>query len=327
MTRNNQQYYAYGADNRFSQATSLGRVLGIYAYNGKGERTSKTVNGVKTLFVYDVQGKLLGEYGDSGQPLREHVYGPSGRLSTMSNNQIYWHHNDHLGTPQAMTDINGTKVWEMSQTPFGIATVNEDPDGNGITVSNNFRFPGQYYDAEIGLNYNYFRTFDPTLGRYTQSDPIGLRGGLNTFAYVLSNPISFIDPVGLSGIDAMIYGGISSTQAQGLSAVQQAQTSNAIWNSLSPSERNRLQAEFGSNLANQSAMASGMCALSLDFPAAVVFARGYVLGKGIQYEPEPSSFYQVLFDVSSTLLTTALPAKAAVIVTPALTSVDGVTKK
>ena len=233
MTRNNQQYYAYGADNRFSQATSLGRVLGIYAYNGKGERTSKTVNGVKTLFVYDTQGRVIGEYGDSGQLLREHVYGLAGRLSTVSNNQIYWHHNDHLGTPQALTDINATTVWTMSQTPFGIATVNEDPDGNGIKVSNNFRFPGQYYDAETGLNYNYHRYYDSKTGRYTQSDPIGLRGGLNTFAYVLSNPISFIDPVGLSGIDAMMYGGISSTQAQGLSAAQQAPTFNDMWTSFS----------------------------------------------------------------------------------------------
>ena len=73
---------------------------------------------------------------------------------------VYWHHNDHLGTPQAMTDGNGTKIWEMSQTPFGIATVNEDPDGDGIAVTNNFRFPGQYFDIESGLNYNYFRTYE-----------------------------------------------------------------------------------------------------------------------------------------------------------------------
>ncbi|RME57712.1 RHS repeat-associated core domain-containing protein, partial [Candidatus Parcubacteria bacterium] len=60
---------------------------------------------------------------------------------------------------------------------FGVATVNEDPDGDGIRVTNNFRFPGQYYDAETGLNYNYQRTYDPSLGRYTQTDPIGLNGG------------------------------------------------------------------------------------------------------------------------------------------------------
>ena len=75
--------------------------------------------------------------------------------------------------------------------------MNEDPDGDGIAVTNNFRFPGQYFDVETGLNYNYFRTYDPVLGRYTQSDPIGLDGGLNTFTYVGGNPVNAIDPLGL----------------------------------------------------------------------------------------------------------------------------------
>jgi len=110
---------------------------------------------------------------------------------------VYWHHNDHLGTPQALTDVNGTVVWTMSQTPFGIATVNEDPDGDGIAVTNNFRFPGQYFDAETGLSYNYQRTYDPATGRYTQSDPIGLNGGMNPFGYVNGDPVTGIDPFGL----------------------------------------------------------------------------------------------------------------------------------
>jgi len=122
---------------------------------------------------------------------------PAGGGATVGMEAVYWHHNDHLGTPQAMTDSNGIKVWEMSQTPFGIATVNEDPDGDGITVTNNFRFPGQYYDAETGLNYNYFRTYDPAIGGYKQSDLIGLNGGLNTYAYVGGNPVSNFDPNGL----------------------------------------------------------------------------------------------------------------------------------
>ena len=122
---------------------------------------------------------------------------PTGGGATVTSENVYWHHNDHLGTPQKLTNSNGIVVWEMGQTPFGIATVNEDPDGDGLTVMNDFRFPGQYFDAETGHHYNRFRTYDPDTG-YTQHDPIGLNGGPNPYAYSEGNPISKIDPYGLS---------------------------------------------------------------------------------------------------------------------------------
>jgi RHS repeat-associated protein len=65
-------------------------------------------------------------------------------------------------------------------------------------VTYNLRFPGQIYDAESGLNYNYMRDFDPATGRYVETDPVGLRGGVNTYAYVSANPLAFIDSAGLS---------------------------------------------------------------------------------------------------------------------------------
>ncbi len=110
---------------------------------------------------------------------------------------IYYFHNDHLGTPQSMSDASGRKVWEAEYDPFGKATVNQDPDGDGQIVVNNLRFPGQYYDAETGLHYNYHRDYDPATGRYLQPDPIGMEGGLNHYAYGGDNPISNIDPDGL----------------------------------------------------------------------------------------------------------------------------------
>jgi RHS repeat-associated protein len=88
-------------------------------------------------------------------------------------------------------------VWSWSSAHFGALPANEDPDGDGKKVSFNLRFPGQYYDAETGLHYNYFRDYSPQTGRYVQSDPIGLAGGINTFGYVGGNPMSKIDPLGL----------------------------------------------------------------------------------------------------------------------------------
>ena len=113
---------------------------------------------------------------------------------------LMYAHNDHLGTPHMLTDEGGVAVWSAVYDPFGMATVNEDLDGNGNTVTLNIRFPGQYYDAESGLHYNYFRYYDPETGRYITSDPIGLNGGLNTFGYVGGNPIYWADPYGLEAV-------------------------------------------------------------------------------------------------------------------------------
>ncbi len=110
--------------------------------------------------------------------------------------ELAYIHADHLGTPQGLSDESGNIVWLADYSPFGLAIVNEDPDLDGNTVTLNLRFPGQYFDGESGLHYNYFRDYDPQTGRYIQFDPIGLRGGINTYGYVLQNPIRYTDPSG-----------------------------------------------------------------------------------------------------------------------------------
>ncbi|MBN1378540.1 MAG: RHS repeat protein [Gammaproteobacteria bacterium] len=122
---------------------------------------------------------------------------PTGGQQTTIEPAIYYYHNDHLGTPQKMTDENQQVVWSAVYTPFGQATVNQDPDGDGIELVNNTRFPGQYFDQETGLHYNYFRYYDPSTGRYITSDPIGIVGGINTYSYVGANPVLYTDPNGL----------------------------------------------------------------------------------------------------------------------------------
>ena len=107
---------------------------------------------------------------------------------------IYFYHNDHLGTPKMITDTSQSIVWQADHQPFGKAIISTE------TIENNLRFPGQYFDEESGLHYNYFRYYDPSTGRYISSDPIGLTGGLNTYVYVNDNPVNKIDPDGLQWI-------------------------------------------------------------------------------------------------------------------------------
>ena len=106
-------------------------------------------------------------------------------------------HNDHLGAPRRVTDKAQNIIWSWNSRPFGNSLPNEDPDGDFTKFSLNLRFPGQYYDAESGLHYNYFRTFDPENGRYLESDPAEFVDGTNIFSYALNSPQRYIDPLGL----------------------------------------------------------------------------------------------------------------------------------
>ena len=112
--------------------------------------------------------------------------------------QVYYIYTDHLNTPRLIEDQNRKAVWRWDQTePFGSNLPDEDPQRSGLAFTCNLRFPGQYFDPEIGSHYNYFRDFDPSLGRYLESDPTGLQGGLNTYAYAKGSPVRYKDRYGL----------------------------------------------------------------------------------------------------------------------------------
>jgi RHS repeat-associated protein len=111
---------------------------------------------------------------------------------------IFYIHADHLGTPRRISrPSDNAIVWRWDGDAFGTSDASEDPDGDTLAFTFNLRFPGQYFDRESGRHYNYFRDYDPAIGRYIQSDPIGLQGGINTYAYVESDPINSDDPYGL----------------------------------------------------------------------------------------------------------------------------------
>ncbi len=148
------------------------------------------------------QWNSLGEYAFNGSGSVSLVQSESGyvvadaiRLVPLvpftSSSVAYAIHADHMNTPQVVTDPDQNIVWRASYTPFGeVSRI-----VNALDMP--LRFPGQYQDAETGLNYNYFRSYDTGTGRYTQSDPIGLDGGLNTFVYAYANSVNYIDPLGL----------------------------------------------------------------------------------------------------------------------------------
>jgi len=153
--------------------------------------------GNEILFAYD-EHRLLGEYTASGIARQETVWLDNLPVAVVQDGTVYYIHADHLGTPRVITDSSNREVWRWDSDPFGMAAANEDPDGDGVLFAYNLRFSGQYFDAETGLHYNYFRDYDPATGRYVESDPIGLNGGKNTYNYVFSRPLSLTDMFGLS---------------------------------------------------------------------------------------------------------------------------------
>lgn len=172
--------------------------------------------GIGIVFVYDQAGHLLGEYSlQNGTMLREYIWLDDLPVAVTINDTrtgapIYYIQTDHLNTPRVMLDQLGRQRWTWVSEPFGNGLPNENPLGFG-PVGLNLRMPGQYFDVESGLAYNWNRSYDATVGRYTQSDPIGLQGGSNTYAYVGGNPLSYSDPLGLAPDIRVCVNGVCSS--------------------------------------------------------------------------------------------------------------------
>jgi RHS repeat-associated protein len=166
-----------------------------YTYNRFGERIKKVVythskQPKVTYYLYDGH-QLTAEADGEGEITTQYLYQNQRPILKLEGKTAYAIHTDHLGAPRAATDEDQERVWSADYSPFGLIEIQT----REITL--NLRLPGQYEDQESGTYYNYHRDYDPNTGRYLTSDPIGLKSGLNTYAYVGGSPINTIDPLGL----------------------------------------------------------------------------------------------------------------------------------
>lgn len=182
--------YHYNSQNQLIKVEKEGQQF-EYQYDALGRRIKKTDAFGETEFLWN--GDVLLSEKRKHQN-KHYIYEPHSfkPLAFIENNQCYFYHLDHLGTPQELTDWEGNVVWSARYRVYG-NVVRKDVE----QVENNIRFQGQYWDEETGLHYNRFRYYDPGTGQFTQQDPIGLLGGDNIYQYA-PNPTNWSDPLGLA---------------------------------------------------------------------------------------------------------------------------------
>jgi RHS repeat-associated protein len=205
-----------------------------YSYNFLGERAQKSGVAVPTLameFLYDRSGHVLAESDAQGNVMDEFIWLDDMPVGFVSGGTLYFVHPDHLDTPQKMTDASQNIAWDESADPFMLS----QQITTNAPVTMNLRLPGQYFDAEDGLHNNRNRDYDSGIGRYIESDPIGLAGGIDTYNYVTSDPVSLVDPTGqgplgagVGGIVGGIIGSLLGEPGLVLGAIDGAVISSAL---------------------------------------------------------------------------------------------------
>ena len=223
-------------DQRGRMATNVvGSTTTTYSVNDQGLRVKKANTGSTTLYAYDEGGHMIGEYTSTGTSIMETAFMgdlPVGAIRNVSGTYtVYSITPDWIGTPHIVSNSSATYAWTWDHLAWGDNAPNQNPGGLGTFVYD-WRFPGQTYDSESGLNQNDYRDYSSTLGRYVESDPIGLAGGnFSTYQYVQGNPLDNFDINGLQekypfqGSGYPVYGPPPS------------QTPREWWTRLSPQDR------------------------------------------------------------------------------------------
>ena len=187
---------SYDRFNRLKQVSGQNLVAN-YKISANDRRVEKSVRGITTQFVYAQNGQLLYERDLETNRPSHHLYFQGQPIGLVRNGILYRAQTDHLGRPEALVtnDASSTTVWRSLLLAFNRQVITNQIGGY------NLGFPGQYHDEETGLIQNNYREYDPATGKYLQADPIGLRGGVNTYGYVGGNPVALVDSLGLSPAD------------------------------------------------------------------------------------------------------------------------------
>ncbi|EHN1693153.1 PAAR domain-containing protein [Salmonella enterica subsp. enterica serovar Newport] len=202
-----QDRYTWNAQGQLTRVIS-GNTETHYGYDALGRRIRKATYGrhtghtarSRTDFVWE--GFRLLQENVQQQGWRTYLYDAEQPYTPVASvtgkgesRQVWYYHTDVTGTPQEVTAADGTLVWAGYIRGFGENAA--DISNSGAYFHQPLRLPGQYFDDETGLHYNLFRYYAPECGRFVSQDPIGLKGGLNLYAYA-PNPIRWIDPLGLA---------------------------------------------------------------------------------------------------------------------------------
>ncbi|MCB1622409.1 MAG: RHS repeat-associated core domain-containing protein [Thiothrix sp.] len=191
LTQDGEHSYHYNAKNQLDNVDDQY----FYFYGTNGQRIQKVTPQGSIFYAWD-DNRLFAEYDQNGDLVSETIYLGSIPVGVIKDSELFRVFASQDNAPRAIINQSDEVVWRWESAPFGEDSADSSPKSESGFVYN-LRYPGQYYDAETGLNYNHHRYYDASIGRYTQSDPMGLDGGLNTYIYANNNPITYIDSSGL----------------------------------------------------------------------------------------------------------------------------------